>query len=132
MQKIWIDSEKTTKEIVKKYKVSRSTAWRARKRGYLCLDYHKKEIVIDNKNIQSKFFTSGEVYKLAWKLVWNLYSDFQDKEDLVQEAVLRLLELSGHHGFSSPKWRYTVAKMAMMTYMKNYHNKNKKMEVKCS
>jgi len=113
--KVFVDG-KTALELIAQG-LKKSTAYRAVKRGYYIPDYHQKKVVVGD--IESSFFVSGECYRLAWAVYHrNFWRYPYHAEDLVQEAVLRLLELSGMPAFNDPPWRYRVVVIAMSDYLK--------------
>ena len=117
----------TAKEIVAKYGIPEGTAYTASKRGYFVMNCRRKEIIID----PAVFDTSG-AYGIAWRVYNTNFRKYPKldcmREDLVQEAVTRMYELSGrakeladndkHHNIS---WHYFyIAKRAMRNYLKSW------------
>ena len=117
----------TPKEIVQKYNIPESTAYTASKRGFFVRNCRRKEVIID----KSVFDTNG-AYGIAWRVYNTNFRKYPKlyymREDLVQEAVTRMYELSGrakeladndkHHNIS---WHYFyIAKRAMRNYLKSW------------
>jgi DNA-directed RNA polymerase specialized sigma24 family protein len=120
MEKIMIKKDADyaeLKKIAQKYGVSRSTLWRARKRGYFCFNYHKREVEIDN-NIDNDVVK--EWYEIAWKVYFKQFKNYmEEKEDLVQEAVIRLWELSGKEEINSFGYKWSICVNAMRSWLAN-------------
>jgi len=109
------------KEIAQRYGISRITLWRARKRGYFCLDYHKREV---NKaeNISDDIVKSW--YDLARKVYFKMFKDYnEESRDLVQEAVIRLWELSGKKEIESFGYKWSICINAMRSWLSNGFSK---------
>jgi hypothetical protein len=93
-EKVFLQPGMTTEEVKKTYGLSSDQAYKARVKGFFVKNYSKKQIVIDREN-----FNSAVVYPLAKKVFgknfkWNpLAQSIYD--DMIQEAVTRLFELSG-------------------------------------
>jgi hypothetical protein len=105
------------KKIAQKYGISRTTLWRARKRGYFCVDYHKREVDND-ANISDDIIKSW--YELGLIVYYCMFRDYyEEKDDLVQEGVVRLWELSGKKEFSVFSYKYRVCVNAMRSWLKN-------------
>lgn len=74
--------------IMSDYSVSRATAFRAKKRGYLIKDYHKK------------LYFPGKIdvllaQKIANNVFWKNHSEMISwRDDLCQEAILRMIEVA--------------------------------------
>ena len=115
----------TPKEIVAKYNIPEGTAYAASKRGFFVRNCRRKEVIID----ESVFDTNG-AYGIAWRVYNTNFRKYPKlyymREDLVQEAVTRMYELSGrakelaekdkHHNIS---WHYFyIAQRAMRNYLK--------------
>lgn len=117
----------TAKEIVEKYAIPESTAYTASKRGFFVRNCRRKEVIID----ESVFDVNG-AYGIAWRVYNTNFRKYPKldcmREDLVQEAVTRMYELSGrarelaekdkHHNIS---WHYFyIAQRAMRNYLKSW------------
>jgi hypothetical protein len=124
MEKIMVKKDadySELKKIAQKYGVSRSTLWRARKRGYFCAGYHKREIEI-NDNVSDTIVLQW--YDLAWKVYYVLFRDYiEQRDDLIQEAVIRLWELSGKKEMSSFGYKWSVCVNAMRSWLRNGFSK---------
>jgi DNA-directed RNA polymerase specialized sigma24 family protein len=89
------------------------------KKRVFCLNYHKREINkakaddIGNNVIESW-------YDLAWKVYFRMFRDYiEEREDLVQEAVIRLWELSGKEGTDSFGYKWSICVNAMRSWLNN-------------
>ncbi len=123
-KRILISKDMNAKDIQEKYNVSKATSYRARKQGWLFLNYQKKVIMIDNdwaeKNVDilKKSAEIGSKFALR-KLKNNTLSiKPYEFEDLVSTAYIRLIELSGHPKRDLPLWRSTVARNAVLDFIK--------------
>jgi hypothetical protein len=93
-EKIFIPAEMTPKEIKEKYGLSSKRAREVLKQGFFVKNYSKKQIIIDPENFDPlvSYSTAKRVY---WKnFRWSPLAQ-SIKEDLIQEAVTRMYELSG-------------------------------------
>ena len=113
----------TAKEIVATYGIPEGTAYRAAKQGWFIKNYRRKEVIINEE-----CFNVAGAYKIALD-VWNTNFRHYPKvanlqEDLVQESVVRMFELSGRakemaddkHNIA---WHYYwIAKRTMRNYLK--------------
>ncbi len=124
-EKVFIPPEMTTKEIKEKYGLSSKRAREVAKQGFFVKNYSKKQIIIDPENLDpaTSYSTAKRVY---WKnFRWSPLAQ-SIKEDLIQEAVTRMYELSGKvkerangkygigYGF------FWVAHNAMLSYLKTW------------
>ncbi len=93
-EKIFISSKMTIQGIREKYDIPPARAWVIKKRGFFVKNYSRKQIICDPEN-----FNPAACYNTAWKVFWKNFSlnkvALSIKEDLVQEAVTRMYELSG-------------------------------------
>ena len=124
-EKVFIPPEMTSKEIKGKYGLSSKRAREAMKQGFFVKNYSKKQIIIDPENFDPaiSYSTAKRVYwrNFAWRPLAQSI-----KEDLIQEAVTRMYELSGkvkenangkygiRYGF------FWVAHNAMLSYLKTW------------
>jgi hypothetical protein len=124
-EKVFIPPEMTSKEIKGKYGLSSKRAREAMKQGFFVKNYSKKQIIIDPENFDPaiSYSTAKRVYwrNFAWRPLAQSI-----KEDLIQEAVTRMYELSGKvkenangkygigYGF------FWVAHNAMLSYLKTW------------
>lgn len=95
-------------EDVREKKLSRTTIWRAKKRGWYCPDYHQRWMpgVDPTFSVKAAYQLSTAVF---YRHFWPAYVWLKD--DLIQEAVIRLWEISG--GNSHPGIQYGTARNAM-------------------
>jgi hypothetical protein len=93
-EKVFIPPEMTPKEIKEKYGLSSKRAREVLKQGFFVKNYSRKQIIIDPENFDPavSYSTAKRVY---WKnFAWRPLAQ-SIKEDLIQEAVTRMYELSG-------------------------------------
>ena len=129
-EKVFLQPGMSTEEIKKTYGLSSDQAYAARVKGFFVKNYSKKQIVIDREN-----FNSAVVYPLAKTVFaknfkWNpLAQSIYD--DMIQEAVTRLFELSGKtkemaNGKDSENYAsFWVAHNAMLAFLKTWERQNK-------
>jgi hypothetical protein len=93
-ERISIPAAMTIEEVQEKYGLSRNRANQIKKQGFFVKNYSKKQIIIDPEN-----FDPAASYNTAWKIFWKNFAwrpaALSIKDDLVQEAVCRMFELSG-------------------------------------
>jgi hypothetical protein len=92
------------------FQCDRRTAKASIERGYYIVDFHKRTVcpgVLDTE----------AAYNLAWFIYRRKYADrlpwYVAPEDLIQEGVLRLLEMAGHPRFQEKGFRFYLALNAM-------------------
>ena len=120
-----MERQKSSSVLQKEYGISRTTAWRGKRRGWVVLDYRKREIKMD-MNWAAK--NTGMILEQAaigagWALkILNMPRNGKSYDfcDLAQEAVVRILELSGHPSRKFPRWLATVGRNAVLSFLK-YH-----------
>jgi hypothetical protein len=129
-EKVFLQPGMSTADVMKTYGLSSRQAYAARVRGFFVKNYSKKQIVIDREN-----FNSAVVYPLAKKVFaknfkWNpLAQSIYD--DMIQEAVTRLFELSGktkemaNGKYSQNYQNFWVAHNAMLAFLKTWERQNK-------
>jgi hypothetical protein len=129
-EKVFLQPGMATQEIMKTYGLSSDQAYKARVKGFFVKNYSKKQIVIDREN-----FNSAVVYPLAKKIFaknfkWNpLAQSIYD--DMIQEAVTRLFELSGktkemaNGKYSENYANFWIAHNAMLAFLKTWERQNK-------
>ncbi len=124
-EKVFIPPEMTTKQIRDEYGLSAKRAREAMKQGFFVKNYSRKQIIIDPDNFDPSvsYSTAKRVY---WKnFAWRPLAQ-SIKEDLIQEAVTRMYELSGKvkeraNGRYSIGYHYFyVAHNAMLSYLKTW------------
>lgn len=107
------------KEIETKFGVAHAVAYNCYKKGWIMPDYFKKEMAIP-KNF--KHLNIEELYKMCEAIFWQHFAPkikgdvFQEKDDCVQAAMVRILELSGKY-----KKFFTIAKNAMRSWIRKQH-----------
>jgi hypothetical protein len=94
-EKIFILPEMTAQEITEKYDLPKERSWKVKKQGFFVKNYSKKQVVIDPGS-----FDPAISYSTAKRVYWKNFSfspvtTTSIKEDLIQEAVTRMYELSG-------------------------------------
>ena len=124
-EKIFIPPEMTTKEIKEKYCLSSEKSYKTRKQGFFVKNYSRKQIIIDPEN-----FDPATSYNTAWKVFWKNFSRSSVaqsiKDDLVQEAVTRMYELSGkvkenaNEKYGIGYGFFWVAHNAMLSYLNTW------------
>jgi len=124
-EKIFIPPEMTPREIKEKYGLSSKRAREVLKQGFFVKNYSKKQIIIDPDNFDSatSYSTAKRVY---WKnFRWSPLAQ-SIKEDLIQEAVTRMYELSGkvkenaNGKYGIGYGYFWVAHNAMLSYLKTW------------
>ena len=129
-EKVFVQVGMSTAEVMKMYGLNSKQAYDARIKGFYVKNYSKKQIVIDREN-----FNQAVVYPLAKKvfaknfkrnpLAQSLY------DDMVQEAVTRLFELSGktkemaNGKYSENYANFWIAHNAMLAFLKTWERQNK-------
>lgn len=123
-ERIDIPKTMTAQEIQSQYGVSRATAWRAKKNGWLFFNYNKKVIDVDYEWASShveeirESARIGSAYALKrFSLRIHEIGPF-DFEDLISSACVRLMELSGHSNREDKAWRNAVASNAASDFIK--------------
>ena len=124
-EKVVIPAEMTIEEVQEKYGLSRNKATRIKKQGFFVKNYSRKQIIIDPEN-----FDPAASYNTAWKVYWKNFAwnpvAQSIKEDLVQEAVTRMYELSGkvkegaNEKYSIGFGFFMVASNAMLSFLKSW------------
>jgi hypothetical protein len=124
-EKIFIPPEMTTKEVKEKYGLSSKRAREVLKQGFFVKNYSRKQIIIDPENFDPaiSYSTAKRVY---WKnFRWSPLAQTL-KEDLVQEAVVRMFELSGkvkenaNGKYGIGYGYFWVAHNAMLSFLKTW------------
>lgn len=111
--RIRIDRALSTSEIAARYGVSRITAWRARKCGWCCPDYHIRTVVA--APIDPAFVL--DVAAHAFRCIFFHGLDVRHlvgKEDAIQEASARLLEMAGHQDIRYRPFALKIACRAIL------------------
>jgi len=112
-EKIYIKKRDTVASLMQSG-VSRATAFRAVKRGYYWIDYHKKVININKKQFDARQAKDAANVAVRKYFKGHLYLT----EDLVSCSMLRMYELSGIS--CDFNFQMTVARMACRTFLNKY------------
>jgi len=124
-EKVFIPPEMPVQEIKEKYGLSSKRAREVLKQGFFVKNYSKKQIIIDPENFDPavSYSTAKRVY---WKnFRWSPLAQ-SIKEDLIQEAVTRMYELSGkvkenaNEKYGIGYGYFFVAHNAMLSYLKTW------------
>jgi len=124
-ERIIVKPEVTTREIREKYGLSARRATQALKQGFFVQNYSRKQIIIDPENFDPavSYSTAKRVY---WKnFRWRPLAQ-SIKEDLIQEGVARMWELSGqvkeraNDKYSNGYGYFWVCHNAMLSYFKTW------------
>jgi len=124
-ERIIIPPEMTTKQVRDEYGLSSKRAREAMKQGFFVKNYSRKQIIIDPKNFDPaiSYSTAKRVY---WKnFRWSPLAQ-SIKDDLIQEAVTRMYELSGkvkeraNGKYGIGYGYFWVAHNAMLSYLKTW------------
>ncbi len=124
-QKICISPEMTTQEIKQEYALNSRRAAEAKRKGFFVKNYSRKQIIIDAENFDPaiSYSTAKRVY---WKnFKWSPLAQ-SIKEDLIQEAVTRMYELSGkvkeraNGKYGIGYGYFWVAHNSMLSYLKTW------------
>ena len=124
-EKVFIPPEMPAQEIKEKYGLSSKRAREVLKQGFFVKNYSKKQIIIDPENFDPavSYSTAKRVYwkNFRWSpLVQSI------KEDLIQEAVTRMCELSGkvkenaNEKYGIGYGYFWVAHNAMLSFIKKW------------
>lgn len=123
-RKIEIPADMDAHTIQERFKVSRTTAWRAKKQGWLFKNYHEKTIIPDiswaTAHEAELRQSAKEGAQIALARLGRSYSELKpfNFEDLVAEGYVRLVELSGNPDRESKFWRNTVARNVVFDFVK--------------
>ena len=93
-EKVFIPAGMTTQQIKQEYALNSRRAADAKRKGFFVKNYSRKQIIIDPDNFDPaiSYSTAKRVY---WKnFAWRPLAQ-SIKDDLIQEAVTRMYELSG-------------------------------------
>lgn len=118
-KKVFIDKTLSTREVVEKYSVSRTTAWRARKSGWFVKNCHVKQqpgVNLAHWDSKKTYDTIDHVIRCRFRYIleWNVL------DDIIQECILRCLELSSISTGRDYQWR--VIETTVKGYMKRMKN----------
>jgi hypothetical protein len=122
-ERIIIPPEMTKKEIREKYGLSARRAREAMRKGFFVKNYSKRQVIIDPTNFDPavSYSTAKRVYfkNFSWRPLAQSI-----KEDLIQEGVARMWELSGqvkeraNGKYSNGYGYFWVCHNAMLSYFK--------------
>ena len=129
-KKVFVQPGMSTADVMETYGLTSDQAYKARIKGFYVKNYSRKQIVIDREN-----FNSAVVYPLAKKVFGKNFSRNSLAQtlydDMVQEAVTRLFELSGkvkeraNGKYSENYANFWVAHNAMLAFLKSWEKQNK-------
>ncbi len=129
-EKVFIPTGMTSREIQEKYGLPKERSWVARKKGFFVRNYSKNQVIIDPGN-----FDPAISYSTAKRVFWKNFSlspvAASIKEDLIQEAITRMYELSGKvkeraNGKYGIGYNYFwVAHNAMLSYLKTWRKQSR-------
>ncbi|MDD5642135.1 MAG: hypothetical protein PHX53_10825 [Syntrophales bacterium] len=98
------------KTVMEFFQCDRRTAKASMERGYYIVDYHRRTLCPGPLDPET-------AYRLVWSIYRRKYLDrlpwYVAPEDLVQEGVLRLLEMAGHPRFQERGFQFYLALNAM-------------------
>ena len=124
-EKVFIPPKMTNVEVREKYGLSAQKARMAIKNGFFVKNYSRKQIIIDPESFDPaiSYSTAKRVYftNFRWRPVAATI-----KEDLIQEAVTRMYELSGkvkeraNEKYGVGYGFFWVAHNAMLSYLKTW------------
>ena len=124
-EKVFIPPEMTIEEMKEKYGLSQNRANQIKKQGFFVKNYTRKQIIIDADS-----FDPAASYNTAWKVYWKNFSWIPIattiKDDLVQEAVTRMYELSGkakeraNEKYGLGYNYYWIGHNAMLSFLKSW------------
>lgn len=124
-EKIFIPPEMSIEEVQERYALSRNRANQVRKQGFFVKNYSKKQIIIDPENFDPSisYSTAKRVYFKNFSLNKVAQSI---KDDVIQEAVTRMYELSGkvkeraNEKYGIGYAYFYVAHNAMLAFLKSW------------
>jgi hypothetical protein len=129
-EKVFLQPGMSTADVMKTYGLSSKQAYKARVQGFFVKNYAKKQIVIDREN-----FDPVVSYPLAKKVFGKNFSKYplaqSIRDDLIQEAVTRMYELSGkvkenaNEKYGIGYGYFWVAHNAMLAFLKTWERQNK-------
>jgi len=124
-ERIIVPPEMTKGEIKEKYGLSARRAREALTKGFFVKNYSRRQVIIDPDNFDPavSYSTAKRVYfkNFSWRPLAQSI-----KEDLIQEAVTRMFELSGkvkenaNGKYSVGYGFFWVAHNAMISYLKTW------------
>ena len=128
-EKVFVQPGMSTEEIKNTYGLSSEQAYRAKVTGFFVRNYMKKQIIIDREN-----FNETVCYPLAKKVFGKNFKRNplaqSLRDDMVQEAVTRLFELSGktkemaNGKYSENYQSFWICHNAMLAFLKSWEKQN--------
>ncbi len=129
-ERIIIPPAMTTEEIKQEYALNSRRAAVARRKGFFVKNYSKKQVIIDPENFDPaiSYSTAKRVYwrNFAWRPLAQSI-----KDDLIQEAVTRMYELSGkvkenaNERYGIGYGYFWVCHNAMLSYLKTWRRQTR-------
>jgi hypothetical protein len=124
-QKIVIPLEMSIQQIRQQYGLSQNRANQVKKQGFFVKNYSRKQVIVDRDNFDPaiSYSTAKRVY--FKNFAWNSLAQ-SIKDDLIQEAVTRMYELSGKvkerasEKYTSGYHYHWVCHNAMLSYLKTW------------
>jgi hypothetical protein len=124
-ERIIVPPEMTIQEVKQEYALNSKKAREAKKKGFFIKNYSRKQIIIDPENFDPaiSYSTAKRVYwkNFAWRPVAATI-----KDDLIQEGVARMWELSGkvrenaNKKYGNGYGYFWVCHNAMLSYLKTW------------
>ncbi len=124
-ERVSVPTDLSIKQLMEKFQISSTCASSAKKKGWFTKNYMKKQVIIDREN-----FHPGYSYTIARKVFKKSFSRnpvaLNIKDDLIQEAVTRMFELSGkvkenaNEKYNAQYGYFWVAHNAMLAYLKTW------------
>jgi hypothetical protein len=121
-EKVFVPPENTIQQIKQEYALNSRRAREAKAKGFFVKNYSKRQVIIDPSNFDPaiSYSTAKRVYfkNFSWRPLAQSI-----KEDLIQEAVTRMYELSGkvkegaNGKYSVGYGFFWVAHNAMISYL---------------
>lgn len=122
-EKVFIPPSMTTKEIREKYGLKPQKACNAKRKGFFVKNYSRKQVIIDESRYDPHiaYGVARKVFRRNFLLNPVAISI---REDLIQEAVTRMYELSGkaaeNEKYSVNYYFFWVAHNAMHSFLKTW------------
>lgn len=106
------------KKIQARYGCSRTTAWRAARSGWLAPAYHERTVIACRSLDADAAEYLIDRAASAWRCIWHHCPPWLDRDDAVQEAAARLVELAGHPDWRHPPFALKVGIRAILGYIR--------------
>jgi hypothetical protein len=127
-EKVYVQPLMRPRDLMKKYGLKNSQACRASKRGWFVKNYSTKQVIVDPSR-----YDPDIAYTIARKIYRQNFSrnplGFSLRDDLIQEAVTRMYELSGRYEenekYSTNYHFHWVAHNAMQSFLKTWERQMK-------